>query len=330
MLKHHYSRRDFTKTLGSFLCSATLLPPTYSRTSKVFLPTNQLVLFDNFHSGGNRSYSLRSRLAAAQQAGYDGFEFVMMDTDSSAWEEAQILASEFNFSRYGFHWTTKAVVDAHADSIDQEIRKIQQNVKNCAGSALNPYYTLSLSGRDELSGPTVHESGSAKAQDRHWERAFKIIAAFDEACADYGIVGSLYPHTHWICDTPQSQQKILDGANAKQIGPGFCSHHWFGNKASLELDKTLKLPMMERLNYVVLTNGRFRDDGFRAVRFDEGDIDMAWILAKLYTFGYEGPISSQGWNIGGDPFISAKRVVDSINDLRARFINSPQLFPIQK
>jgi sugar phosphate isomerase/epimerase len=122
--------------------------------------------------------------------------------------------------------------------------------------------------------------------------------------------------------------KILEGANATSIGPAFCSHHWYANKASDELNDVLAYPIMKRLNYVVLTNGMFSDTGFRAVRFEEGQIDMAWLLANLYEFGYEGPISSQGWAIGGDPYVACKRFVDSIKALRNRFETQPELWPL--
>jgi hypothetical protein len=86
--------------------------------------------------------------------------------------------------------------------------------------------------------------------------------------------------------------------------------------------------MMKRLNYVVLTNGLFTDSSFKAIRFDEGQIDMAWVLAKLYSFGYQGPISSQGWAIGGDPYMACKRFVDGVKSLRNRFIENPELNPL--
>ena len=120
----------------------------------------------------------------------------------------------------------------------------------------------------------------------------------------------------------------MDGAKAQHIGPAFCSHHWYGNKASDELDEVLAYPLMKRLNYVVLTNGIFSDAGFQAVRFDEGQIDMAWLLAKLYAFGYKGPISSQGWAIGGDPYVACKRFVETIQSLRKRFQTQPELNPL--
>ncbi|MBK8501287.1 MAG: hypothetical protein IPL46_03245 [Saprospiraceae bacterium] len=104
------------------------------------------------------------------------------------------------------------------------------------------YKSLSLSGTDELAGPTSYQSGSAKAKERHWERAYRIVAAFDQACKNSGIRGALYPHTHWICDTPHSQQKILDGAQVETISLAFCSDHWYANQASIELDETLEMP----------------------------------------------------------------------------------------
>ncbi len=170
--------------------------------------------------------------------------------------------------------------------------------------------------------------GSVRAEDRHWERAYKIISAFDKACEKYGVRGSLYPHTHWLCDTPQSQQKILDGANVSTVGPALCSHHWYANKRSVELEEALKLPVMKNLNYVVMTNGRFSGNGFPATRFDLGEIDMAWFLAMVYKVRYTGPISSQGWAIGGDPFMSGKIFVDTMKAMRERFLEFPELYPI--
>lgn len=293
------------------------------------LPNNPLVLFDNFHAGNRRSYSLKARMAAAQQAGFDGFELVSVDPESDGWKEAAGLMPGFDFNVWGMHWTTNAVVDQNAGKINADIEKIEQLVAACAATPVK-YISLSLSGTGELGGPTIHESGSAKAEDRHWERAYKIIGAFDKACQKHNIRGSLYPHTHWLCDTPQSQQKILDGANATTIGPAFCSHHWYANKNSVELAEALSLPMMKRLNYVVFTNGRFNGNSFPAVRFDRGEIDMAWLLAKIYQFGYQGPISSQGWSIGGDPFASAKSFVDGIQALRKRFETQPELWPLRE
>jgi sugar phosphate isomerase/epimerase len=292
------------------------------------LPDNPLVLFDNFHVGNRRSYSWKAKFAAARSAGFDGFEFAVVDPKSDSWKAAMDLTPATNFRIWGFHWTTNAVIDKNVDKIEAEIEKIIDNVEVCAQSPLKPYFTLSLSGTDELGGPTIHERGSAQAQDRHWERAYKIIAAFDQACRKNGVRGSLYPHIDWICDTPRSVVKILEGANATSIGPAFCSHHWYANKASDELNDVLAYPIMKRLNYVVLTNGMFSDTGFRAVRFEEGQIDMAWLLANLYEFGYEGPISSQGWAIGGDPYVACKRFVDSIKALRNRFETQPELWPL--
>ncbi|WP_299535814.1 TIM barrel protein [Ulvibacterium sp.] len=292
------------------------------------LPQNPLVLFDNFHIGNRRSYSWKAKLAAADHAGFDGFEFVGLNTKTDTWNEVSDLFFKTRFKVMGFHGTTQAVIDGKAPEIDEEIDKIVNNVKALSQLPIKPYYSLSLSGRGELIGDTIAESGSARAEDRHWERAYKIVAAFDKACKSYGIVGALYPHTHWICDTPQSAFRILKGAKANTIGPSFCSHHWYANAASDELDEVLKNDYMKRLNYVVLTNGIFSPSNFQAVRFNEGQIDMAWMLAKIYEFGYTGPISTQGWRIGGDPLVACKQFVDTIRALRKRFSEHPELYPL--
>ncbi|MEZ4849469.1 MAG: TIM barrel protein [Bacteroidia bacterium] len=331
-------RRTFVKKAAGLMAGLGLGMGAYARTEKKTsfslskepsnFPNNPLVLFDNFHVGNRRSYSWKAKFAQAKAAGFDGFEFAVVDPKSDSWKQAMDLVPKTNFKVWGFHWTTQAVVDHKAETINQEIEKIIENVEFCGKSPLKPYYTLSLSGRAELNGPTIHERGSAKAEDRHWERAYKIIAAYDKACRENDVTGALYPHIDWICDTPQSAFKILERAQATSIGPAFCSHHWYANQASDELDEVLKHPLMKRLNYVVMTNGLFRPDGFQAVRFNEGQIDMAWLLAKIYEFGYTGPISSQGWAIGGDPFVACKRFVDTIHALRDRFKKYPELNPL--
>ena len=289
---------------------------------------NPLVLFDNFHAGSRRNYSYKAKFISAQKAGFDGFELVSLDPSSSQWREVMDLIPQTDFKIWGLHWTSRACVDRYAPDIEQDIEKIEEIAENSAKSPIE-YITLSLSGTDELGGPTIEESGSAKAEERHWERAYRLIAAFDRTCKKHGIRGSLYPHTHWICDTPQSQERILQGAAAETIGPAFCSHHWYANKRSVELEEVLKMPMMKRLNYVVLTNGRFNGNSFPAVRFDQGEIDMAWLLAHILQAGYEGPISSQGWGIGGDPYLVSKSFVDTIRSLRYRFKTDPELWPLQ-
>ena len=331
-------RRNFLKKTTSLMAVASGFPilgkaqdlskeaPDYV-SSNIEIPDNPLVLFDNFHTGNRRSYSLKARFESAKKVGFDGFEFVSIDPDSDLWKEAMELKEVSDFKVFGLHWTTNTVVDKNANQIDSAIEGIVKAVEACANNRID-YMSLSLSGTDELGGPTIQESGSAKAEERHWERAFKIIAAFDAACKSFGVTGSLYPHTHWLCDTPESQVKILEGANANSIGPAFCSHHWYANKAAAGLEEVLDYSIMKKLNYVVLTNGKFSGTNFPAVRFNEGEIDMAWVYANIIKFGYKGPISSQGWAIGGDPFQSSKLFVDTMRDLKKRFREQPDLWPL--
>jgi len=294
----------------------------------VDLPNNPLVIFDNFHSSSRGSYSWKAKFMAAKHAGFDGFEFVIIDPRSDKWKEAMDAFSKTDFKTWGFHWSVRSVVDDKASELEADIEKIIENVELLSGMTRKPYFTLSLSGTSELKGPTIKERGSAKAEERHWQRAYKIISAFDKACHDNGVVGSLYPHIDWICDTPQSAFKILEGAKAQTVGPAFCAHHWHANAASDKLDVVLKNDYMRRLSYVVLTNGIFTPSKMTTVRFDEGQMDMAWMLAKLYEFGYQGPISTQGYGIGGDPYTASKQFVDSVRSLRKRFIEYPELNPL--
>ncbi|MEM7572112.1 MAG: TIM barrel protein [Bacteroidota bacterium] len=298
------------------------------RDGSLTLPNNPLVLFDNFHSGNRRAYSWKAKLNAARAAGCDGFQIVMVDPDSDYWKDLMDMVPAYDFRSWGFHWNTGAVIDEKAHLLEEEIDKMQRVIAALGRSPLRPFISFAIKGGGELFGGTIHESGSAKAEDRHWERAARIVAAFDRACRAANIEGALYPHTHWLCDTPASQRKILADAEADWVQPAFCSHHWYAHKNNEELDELLLDPVMAKTNYVVLTNGRKSGDWFPATRFDRGEIDMAWLLAKLYAFGYQGPIASQGWGIGGDPYVTAKAFVDGVRGLRERFIRQPDLWPL--
>jgi sugar phosphate isomerase/epimerase len=334
-----YNRRKFIKGASGLVAGLGLgsvaiagykkevIEKRVSGLSKIEIPENPLVLFDNFHNGNRRSYSWKAKFASAERAGFDGFELVRVLPGSDNWKEAIDLMPETKFKIWGMHWSSKSVLDNEVKNIEADIEGVYELAEACAKTSIE-YITMSLSGNGELRGNTIHGSGSAKAEERHWQRAYKIMKAFDQACKKNNIRGSLYPHTHWICDTPQSVEKILNGAGAQTLGPAFCSHHWFANKNSDELDDVFKSEIMKRLNYVVLTNGKFVDADFLAVRFDEGVIDMAWVLAKLIEFGYKGQISSQGYGIGGDPYTSGKLFVDIVKALKERFRLYPYLWPL--
>ena len=59
------------------------------------IPDNPLVLFDNFHTGNRHTYSWKAKFAAARQAGFDGFEFAVVDPDSDHWKEAMDLVRSY-------------------------------------------------------------------------------------------------------------------------------------------------------------------------------------------------------------------------------------------
>ena len=56
---------------------------------------------------------------------------------------------------------------------------------------------------------------------------------------------------------------------------------------------------------------------------------LIWLgYSKLLAAGYRGPISSQGWRIGGDPFLACKQFVDGMKALQQRFVKHPDLNPL--
>ena len=66
---------------------------------------------------------------------------------------------------------------------------------------------------------------------------------------------------------------------------------------------------------------------FRTRPLDDGNIDVAAALGLLWSRGYTGPIVSQAYDLGGDPYETARRSRDYLREVHARFLRNPALNP---
>jgi sugar phosphate isomerase/epimerase len=290
---------------------------------------NPLLLFDNYFDDYRRQYSWENKLAVVKDAGFDGINFFRFDFESPDWQEVVELPRDSGFGHVGFYVMSDAVIDENADVIDEKIARLRKVVGSIADMDIpaDRFVTLSFNGTGELGGPTIAERGSAKAEARHWERGARVTAAFDEACREHSLPGSLYPHIDWLSDTPEAVSRLLQDSGASHIGLGFTALHWHLNSNSGPLDQVLELPGMERLEYVALTNARAYPDGFETRPIDYGEIDLAQILGRLWARGYTGPITTQAYKMGGDPHKHARDAVRYLRDVRERYERAPQMFP---
>jgi sugar phosphate isomerase/epimerase len=178
------------------------------------------------------------------------------------------------------------------------------------------------------STPDYRDSGSSRAEPRHWERVVRILRALDEDLAARGMIGNLYNHVWFIIDTPAAELRALGEAGARAIRPGIALFHSHFHPGVPDLPEVMAQPGMERLGYLALLNGWPKpSDPFRTRPLDDGNIDVAGALGLLWKRGYSGPIVSQGYDLGGDPYEAARRARDYIRGIHERFARNPALNP---
>jgi len=131
-----------------------------------------------------------------------------------------------------------------------------------------------------------------------------------------------------MIDTPAAQLRILRDAGAKVIRPGIALFHSHFHPGVPDFPEIMAQPGMERLGYFAVLNGWPKPaEPFRTRPLDDGNIDVAGALGLLWSRGYSGPIVSQAYDLGGDPYETARRARDYIREVHGRFARNPALNP---
>jgi sugar phosphate isomerase/epimerase len=191
-------------------------------------------------------------------------------------------------------------------------------------------YTI-LSNPAGKSPPDYREAGSAKAEARHWERAARLLREVDNDLAARGMPGNLYNHVWFIIDTPEAELRLIRESGARVIRPGIALFHAFFHQGVPDLPEVLAQPGMERLGYFAVLNGWPKPaEPFRTRPLDDGNIDVAAALGLLWSKGYKGPVVSQAYDLGGDPYETAKRSRDYLHAVHERFQQNPALNPYSR
>jgi len=288
---------------------------------------NPLIMLDGFHNAKRTNYSIKARINAARLAGYQGIELVTLDPASQNFQEDidAVVASGLQYN--GVYFLAFGVVDYDTEKLEQTIKNIYLLART-ANEAGFSYINLALQGHGELKGENVNKSGSSLAEDRHWERAIKMVTHFEQACSGHGINGHLYPHSYYVADTPEAAVKLLRWANASYVSPAWAIHHWYLNSNAGTIPELFSIPEYQNLQYVLMSNLiTLNDSSSRGARFDLGEIEMAYILAVLLDRQYAGPIASYGSKIG-DPYQAAEAFVKTLHGYVERFNKYPELWPL--
>jgi len=293
-------------------------------------PLNPLYLFNNHFVMHRRNYPYRTRLAIAADLGFDGYEFHPIEPDDDkTWNEAAAAFKASGLKHAGMYVVAKGATDEEFPKIDAEIERTRRMIERL--HAIDPRAFVNftvLSNPAGKSTPDYRDAGSAKAEPRHWERTARLVKAADDELAARGMSGNIYNHVWFMLDTPAAGVRAIREAGAKVIRPGIAIFHSHFHLGVPDFAELMAQPGMERLGYFAVLNGWPKPaEPFRTRPLHDGNIDIAAALGVLWARGYTGPIISQAYDLGGDPYETARRSRDYIREVHARFLRNPELNP---
>ena len=292
--------------------------------------SNPLILFNNHFTGHRRNYPYRTRLAIAADLGYEGYEFHPTEPgDDKNWDELGVAYGASGLKQAGMYVVAKGANDDEVARIEDEINRLRLIIDRLAALKTRAYLNFTISSNPAgRATPDYRDSGSSRAEQRHWERTARILKEVDAHLELRGVRGNLYNHVWFITDTPAAVLRTLRDSGAKIIKPGLASFHAFFHAGVPDIEDVMVQPGMENLGYFALLNGWPKPaEPFRTRPLDDGNVDIAGMLGLLWKRGYTGPIVSQGFDLGGDPYESARRAIQYVRDIQARFQRNPALNP---
>lgn len=293
------------------------------------LVPNPILLFNNHFAGHRRTYPYRTRLAIAADLGYDGYEFHPIEPDDDVtWNEAETAFRESGLGVCGMYVVAGGAADDEVANLDNEILRVRRIIERLATWPVKPFLNLSIKSNPNPRSKKYEESGSAFAEERHWERGGQIVREADRLLQTHGMQGNLYTHVWFLCDTPEAEVRLIEAAQAEVIRPGVACFHSHFHPGVPDAADWLDAPGMDRLGYVALLNAWAKPEPFRTLHLDEGNIDIAGLLALLWQRQYQGPLVMQAYDIGGDPYVSAQRSITYVQSVAERFARNPRLNPL--
>jgi sugar phosphate isomerase/epimerase len=293
---------------------------------------NPLYLFNNHFAGHRRNYPYRTRLAIAADLGFDGYELHPIEPeDDRQWDEAAAAFRASGLTRAGMYVVAKGINDDEAAIFDAQVERSRRMIDRLATIDPQAFVNFTImSNPGGASTPDYRDAGSAKAEPRHWERTAAMLREVDAHLATRGLSANLYNHIWFMIDTPAAELRAIRESGAKIIRPGIALFHAFFHLGVPDLPEVMAQPGMERLGYFAVLNGWPKPaEPFRTRPLDDGNIDIAAALGLLWQHSYTGPIVSQAYDLGGDPYETARRSRDYLHAIHARFQRNPSLNPCQ-
>jgi sugar phosphate isomerase/epimerase len=286
---------------------------------------NPMILFDNHFTLHRRRYPIGLQFDIARHLGYQGLELHALEAVDPTWDAVRDAFGRSGLTRIGMYATAGGVADG--ESLDDEILRIRGIVRQLSRFGTRPYLALRVAGTREQTEPPFETAGSAVAEPRHWKRTQVLLGAVDTILDEFDVDGYLYNHVWFIIDTPEVAARTLAAVKARRLKLGLAVFHAHVHPKVPDAQELLCDPRLGEIEYVALLNARDRPWPFQTVALDEGQIDLARWLAELWARQYRGFVALQAWDLGGDPYESARRSIAYVQTVWARLQAFPDLNP---
>jgi sugar phosphate isomerase/epimerase len=258
------------------------------------------------HAYTYRAYDFDRACKKSKEHGWDGIELVgsHFDTKNLAGEKQRLGDT---MAKYGViapvaSWGADVMAD------DPDVRKANldfiiaglPHLKDLGVTKAN----CSCGG---LMDPDRKESGSAIAEEHHYERAAEAYREVAKALAEQGMTASFEIHMHCLHDTARSTYKLLKMIGSPLVTANLDAGNMYGTPHAEEAVEAVNI-LGEKIGYVHAKNCRRLNDGTTDYSYDleTGHLDYFSIFQALKQVGFAGDVCCEYCGLG-DPSVAGER-----------------------
>lgn len=258
------------------------------------------------HAYTYRSYDFDRACRKAREYGWEGVELCpgLFRGRSLADIKPEI---ESTMQRYG----VSAPVASWGGDVIQDDREAAQASLDALLAGLPLLRELGVSKINSGVGSLIADdplvTGSAIAEEVHYERAAEAFRAVAAELANLGMTCSFEIHMHSLHDTAASTLKLLDMIGSPLVTANVDAGNMYGTPHAEEAVAAVGM-LSGRIGYVHAKNCRRLATGGTDYSYmlDEGHLDYFSILRALRDTGYAGHVCCEYCGLG-DPSVAAQR-----------------------
>ncbi|MCX5661213.1 MAG: TIM barrel protein [Planctomycetota bacterium] len=252
-----------------------------------------------FHHRDGR-YTPKARAAMLKELGYAGTNATLWD--DRAWSDMPELLAQLDaqgLALSGIYLT----VDVSAGVIDPRLPGLLERLRG-RGTLVE----LAMKGLGEYDKPSAPRADG---------RAGELINRVADLAGGQGLRLSLYPHCNFWLERLEDAVRVLMRVNRDDVGVTFNLFHWLYVDGE-ELTARLELALPRLCNVTVNGATRRGPRDCTIEPLDQGQQDLFAFLGTVARMGYVGPVSLQGFGVGGDVYANLRRSMAAWRDITGR------------